>query len=130
MVCVWCAGGSMDGSRFDSLVKTLSTPSTRRGALGGLLAGTLGLLGMTEATARRKTARGGGVTTERCLAIGEKCPKRVKHGQRKVRHTCDGANNTPACCTRYAETGADGQQRCACLPDGAACTQESMRHCC
>ena len=35
----------MDDSRFDSLARSLGTASSRRGALGGLLAGALGLVG-------------------------------------------------------------------------------------
>jgi hypothetical protein len=44
----------MDPVRFDTLTKTLSTPETRRGALGGLLAGTLSLLGRTAVAAKKR----------------------------------------------------------------------------
>ena len=35
----------MDDFRFDTLARTLGTAGSRRRALGGLLAGTLGMLG-------------------------------------------------------------------------------------
>ena len=38
----------MDGSRFDTLVASLTIPGSRRRALGGLLAGALGLLGWPD----------------------------------------------------------------------------------
>jgi hypothetical protein len=45
----------MDDSRFDSLARSLGTAGSRRRALGGLLAGTLGLLGSrTEHAAAKK----------------------------------------------------------------------------
>ena len=44
----------MDGSRFDTLARSLSSTGTRRGAFGTLLAGTLGLLGLTETAAEHR----------------------------------------------------------------------------
>ena len=125
----------MDADRFDRLARSLSVPleslataGTRRGVLSTLLGGTLGLLGITAGTARRRRSRGDGITTERCLAIGEKCPKRIKHGRRQVKHTCSGKGDRPGCCTQYAERAPDGKRRCACKSDGASC--EANRNCC
>ena len=46
----------MDGSRFDSLARTLGTAGSRRRALGGVLAGAFGILGSRaeEAAAKKK----------------------------------------------------------------------------
>jgi hypothetical protein len=62
---------------------------------------------------------------ERCLAVGERCPKRLKHGKRRVRHTCN-AN----CCTRFSALSPDGKRRCACRSEGAPCTTSTARQCC
>ena len=115
----------MDSDQFDRLAKTLSTSGSRRGTLGALLGGALGLLGSTPAAARRKKGRGSGVTRERCLTIGEKCPKTLKHGKKKKLHTCE--NN---CCTRFSQPAEAGKRRCACIPEGEACTQATARNCC
>jgi hypothetical protein len=47
----------MDPSRFDTLIRSLTTTGTgsRRGALAALLGGTLGLLGLTDIAARKKS---------------------------------------------------------------------------
>ena len=44
---------NMDSARFDSLTRSLTAHTTRRGALAALLGGTLGLLGLTEAPAKK-----------------------------------------------------------------------------
>jgi hypothetical protein len=44
----------MDPRRFDSLARQLSRACSRRGVLASVLGGTLGLLGFTETSARRK----------------------------------------------------------------------------
>jgi hypothetical protein len=44
----------MDGSRFDSLLRGVTTARSRRGAVVGLMAGTLGLLSLTESEAKHK----------------------------------------------------------------------------
>jgi hypothetical protein len=63
----------MDGSRFDRLTKTLSAPGSRRRALGGLLAGTLGLLGwhdgdeITAHDLKAKCKKKSGEAKKKCL---------------------------------------------------------------
>ena len=56
-------GSSMDDTRFDDLLRSLSSLSSRRGALGLLLGGPLAVLGLAETEARkrkkRKRKRGG-----------------------------------------------------------------------
>ncbi len=118
-------GAAMDSRRFDRLTRLLPTSSRRdtvRLLLGSVLGGQLPV--GTEPT-EAKTRTRGATTTERCLSIGEKCPKTLKHGRKPKRHSCE-----QGCCTRYAETGADGTRRCACRPTGAPCTAETARHCC
>ena len=44
----------MEADRFDTLTRHLSGTHSRRGALTGLLGGTLGLVGLTEASARKR----------------------------------------------------------------------------
>jgi hypothetical protein len=46
-------GCRMDGSQFDTLLRQMTTTRSRRGALAGLLAGSLGILGLTETDAKR-----------------------------------------------------------------------------
>ncbi len=42
----------MDNDRFDALIRRLADTRSRRGALVGLAGGALGLLGLTEASAK------------------------------------------------------------------------------
>src|SRR5262245_17304474 len=44
----------MDGSQFDTLLRRLTTSRSRRGAMVGLLAGAVSLLGMAETEAKHK----------------------------------------------------------------------------
>ena len=73
--------------------------------------------GGEDSNGKRRSAR-----TERCLNVGEKCPKTLKHGKKKRKHTCE-----KGCCTRYAEIGSDGTRRCACKPTGSSCSPETAR---
>jgi hypothetical protein len=54
----------MDGSQFDTLLRGLTTARSRRGAVLGLLGGTLGLLGFSDTEAKKhkkkKKKHGGG----------------------------------------------------------------------
>ena len=54
----------MDPQRFDTFVKTLSTPGTRRRALAALLGGSLSLLGRSHPALARKRHGGGDVTAQ------------------------------------------------------------------
>jgi hypothetical protein len=68
----------MDGSRFDTLTKTLAAAGSRRQALGGLLAASLALLGgtPTEETAahdaRKKCKKKEGDAKKKCLKKAKK----------------------------------------------------------
>jgi uncharacterized protein YkwD len=47
----------MDGARVDALTRALTAIRSRRGALASILGGALGLLGSTEAAARKKKSK-------------------------------------------------------------------------
>ena len=47
----------MDNDRFDALIRRLADTRSRRGALVGLAGGALGLLGLTEASAKKNHRR-------------------------------------------------------------------------
>src|SRR5687767_1929496 len=78
----------MDDFRFDSLARSLGTASSRRRALGGLLAGTLGVLGwqdQDDAVAhdlKAKCKKKSGEAKKRCLKKARK-------------HNAQHANETP-----------------------------------
>ena len=110
----------MDSKQFDELVARLASGQSRRKALKGIAGGALATVGVTSVAAAQKKGRLG---AERCLAIGEKCPKRLKHGRKQKRHSCG-----KRCCTRYFERAPDGKRRCACKSDGAPCDEN--RNCC
>ena len=79
----------MDDHRFDALARSFSSPGTRRGVIGGLLIGSLSLLGLAEA--------------------GEKAKRKKKH-KKKTRQQTPSApppvTCTPNCNDRTC--GADG----------------------
>jgi hypothetical protein len=68
----------MDGFRFDSLARSLATASSRRRALGGLLAGALGLVGWPggeDAAAhdlKAKCKKKSGEAKKKCLKKAKK----------------------------------------------------------
>ncbi len=81
----------MDSKQFDDLVARLANGQSRRDALKGVVGGALAAVGVSSvASAQKKkgkkevAAQGKKVRAERCLAIGEKCPKNLKHGRKKV----------------------------------------------
>ncbi len=111
----------MDSERFDRVAKFLAQAGTRRSLMSGSLgAAVLTALGLSGETLGKKQ-----VTAEHCLAVGETCPKTIRHGPHKKKHSC-----ARRCCTRYAVTAANGTRRCACVPPGQPCTAETARHCC
>ena len=97
----------MDPVRFDRLAKSLSISGTRRGALGGLLGGTLALLGLSNAAAkkRRKASAEGS-----CGDGSGKANACRKHKD---------------CCTRFCDRK---KGRCRCKTLGQGCKKD--RTCC
>src|SRR5215218_5302102 len=97
----------MDPVRFDTLTKSFSTSRTRRGALGGLLAGTLSLLGLADAAAKtRRHARAEGP---------------CGNGSGKA----NACTKDKDCCTRFCDKR---KGRCRCKQLGQGCTED--RNCC
>jgi hypothetical protein len=47
----------MDGTRFDALTRSVTTPGSRRLALGGLFGGAFALLTLADTEARRRCRR-------------------------------------------------------------------------
>jgi len=99
----------MDSSRFDTLTRSLTAHSTRRGALVAFLGGTLGLLGLTETPAKK----------------GKGHRKRRKHRQSPPApppppaQTCsDGIQNGD-------ETGIDCGGSCPRCANGSSCLSRS-----
>ena len=111
----------MDPLTFDRMIQRLSGALSRRSLVGGSLSAALleVVRPGNEVQAKKR------VRAERCLAVGERCPKRVKHGKKKPKHTCD-----DDCCTRYSVRSAKGKRRCACREGGEPCTASTARQCC
>jgi hypothetical protein len=105
----------MDPRRFDTLAKTLSTSGTRRGALTALLAGTLGLLGLSQPAQGRKRRGDRDVTIQGPCGDGS--------GPDNV---CERPRD---CCTGICERSQpDKPKRCRCRRRDQPCTQS--RNCC
>jgi hypothetical protein len=119
----------MDGSRFDRLTKTLSAPGSRRRALGGLLAGTLGLLGwhdgdeITAHDLKAKCKKKSGAAKKKCL---KKAKKHAAQHAREVPPPCFPELQATTCaagcgprrdnCNRPVTCPCPGGQTC--LPNG------------
>jgi hypothetical protein len=107
----------MDSRRFDTLSRTLATTGTRRGALAALLAGSVGLLGLSQPAQGRKRRRGGGggVTIQGPCGDGS-----------GPDNTCERPSD---CCTGICERSAPGKpKRCRCRRQDQPCTEP--RNCC
>ncbi len=108
----------MDGSDFDTLARSLTTARSRRGALTGLLLGSLGLLGIVAEEAAAKNC------------------KKIKNKQKRKKCLAKATLCVPSCA--FAFCGDDGcggscgtcaapetclNGRCVCLPKcaGKAC---------
>lgn len=98
----------LEADRFDALAETFSLPGTRRGALGTLLGGALGVLGLTQESAgkRRRSE----------TSIEGPCGNGSVQQNRCKRHA--------HCCTGYCHN----RRRCRCKRGGEPCTEE--RNCC
>ena len=144
----------MDSARFDTLTKSLSTPGTRRGALGGLLAGTFSLLGLADGAAknrRRVSAEGpcgdGSGKANSCEKDKDCCTRVCKHGRCRCKKLGEGCKDDRNCCASFGQpmrcqsgscqtdvppppptlpSCAVGQKPCAdgCIPTNHCCTDE------
>jgi hypothetical protein len=108
----------MDPTRFDCLTRSVTNPVSRRAVLGGLLVATLGLLGRSDAGAKKrkgKKSKGKGKKT-RTAATTAGCPA----GQKPCGGGCIPSNQ---CCTN-GDCGANAPRCCqgTCLRPTECCT--------
>jgi hypothetical protein len=112
----------MDGSTFDRLTRTLMLAGSRRRALAGLLAGTLGLLGshVEDAAAKKKP----------CPPCKKRkqgtCKKKKPDGTLCAGGTCQGGKCILATCsdgiTNGTESDVDCGGSCARCGNGKSCS--------
>jgi hypothetical protein len=76
----------MDSDRFDTLTRSLTNARSRRGTLASLLGGTLGLLGLADATAKR----GNDVHGEGKKKKKKSCAKAGQATSKKRKKCCPG----------------------------------------
>ena len=126
----------MDPVRFDTLTKTLSTPETRRGALGGLLAGTLSLLGLVDGAAKKRskaTAEGpcgdGSGKANACKKDKDCCTRFCRRGRCRCKKVGEGCRKDRNCCASFSQPLTCVNQTCqmvqavqTSLPPGPTCT--------
>lgn len=127
----------MDGAHFDSLTRSLTTAGSRRRALGGLLAGTLGILGWhggdeivahdPKATCKKKSG-----------AAKKKCLKKAKKHAATHTTTQSPPSSPPPCptervcaggCCPTGQTCQDGTV-CVCPPDRPLACNGGCQECC
>ena len=110
----------MDGNRFDAIAKTLIAATSRRRTLGGLLGGTLGLLGLADPEEAWSAKSG------RCKPKCDKC-ERCEKG--KCRRTKSGKKR----CKKGKCVLQPGAPRCGAgevrNPDTCGCCQTNGQRC-
>jgi hypothetical protein len=134
----------VDPSDFDELTRSLTEPRSRRGALTALLGGTLGLLGLAGAAAKKngkgkgkkkKKKKGGGNQNQSPAAAtcsdgvkngnesdvdcGGSCPRCANGQGCSTRNDCAGAlcpSGTCLVCAVKADCGSDAGGDCLCQP--------------
>jgi hypothetical protein len=131
----------MDNSRFDALTRVLSTVGSRRGTIGGLLAGVLGLLHGAEPDAAIAHN-----TLKKCKKIEDKDKKRqcVKKAKKhRAQHAapactptcggtvCGGDNGCGGSCGTCSAGAVCQGGQCVngTLAVGASCTKALPREC-
>lgn len=114
----------MDGSRFDTLTRSLTRLESRRAAVSTLVAGSLALLGLVDTAAKQKgksqknkTRGGQNRTTKRqAQTAAKKC--------RREGHPCEG-NQRGSCCSGLVcvASGPGNAERCTSCPPGTVIFQ-------
>lgn len=110
----------MEHITFDRLTKLVGRTASRRGGLRAAL-GTLLALGGGQAlepeqvVAHRKRLR-----AEACIPTGKPCPSKKPRGHNKRGKARILSCNR--CCQRHV-TSVNGEQQCACQPNGLPCTE-------
>lgn len=123
----------MDGSRFDTLTRSLTGSSSRRATLGSLLVGGLGVLGLAETTAKKK---GKGKKKKKKTTQSPPPPPFVCPAQRVCGPGCcpegqvcgsNGACVHPSCCSGDATCGphTTAGRLCCVAPRVAFCCCDS-----
>ena len=114
----------MDVDRFDTLARTLSGTRSRRDALSTFVGGTLGLLGLADAVAKKRKGKGKGKKKS-------KKPKKNAFGCLNVGQPCRG--NSANCCSgicqgKKPKKGKQDTSRCV-AHDTGTCDQEATGIC-
>ena len=106
----------MDADRFDAMARSLVALRTRRGMLGAVLGGTLGLLGLAETAADKRRNKKGGK--------GKKGKKGKKSPPTPCAETCSGCCDDDDCRlgTETAACGGGGEPCVDCADVGAGQT--------
>lgn len=138
----------MDDSSFDRITRRLAVTATRRGGVTALIAGALGIAGITTSEAAVSVpplCRGtGSICTDgvqccsgRCIlkADGQsRCARKTSNRKKKAKgkddgETCVGYGETcadqPDCCDALAECIAVFTTPVCCVPTLGACTQDT-----
>jgi hypothetical protein len=126
----------MDPKRFDTLTKTFLTAGTRRGALGGLLAGTLSLLGLVDVTAKKRrhaTAEGpcgnGRAKANKCKKDKDRCTRycHKKKGRCRCKQLGQECTEDRNCCASAGEPMTCQRGSCQTVPPGCTPTTCAAR---
>ena len=119
----------MDGSRFDTLTRSLTRLGSRRAAIRSVLAGSLGLLGVADMAAKPK---GKGKKEQKRRDQNRPTRRKVQAAAKKCRpegHPCEGNQRDSCCSGLVCMASAPGKaERCTPCPpgsvifEGACCT--------
>lgn len=100
----------MDGNRFDDVTRSLRTTSPRRGALGFLLGGALGLAGLAESEAKKGKGKGKGKGKKKKKKKSTVCAdaESLCGGKCTFSQTCCSALDCDSCRNLYCNNSAVG----------------------
>lgn len=127
----------MDAGQFDRLSRFLAASGTRRGALGALLAGALGLSSLPTAVAKQNKHRQRRERANRERTRQEQQTHRQGASAKKRQKTsaegpcgngsakANSCKNDADCCTRFCDKK---KNRCRCKKPGQSCSED--RNCC
>lgn len=99
----------MDGNRFDDVTRSLRMTSPRRGALGWMLGGALGLAGLAEIEAKGKGKGKGKGKKKKKLDVCEKSAKACAGGKCTAGQACCSDLECDNCTNVYCVGGGGGR---------------------